>query len=240
MERRVKIAITVLSGVALAALLTSGGGTSAVSDTSGPNGLNGPTAALRRRILEVAASELKRPVREDSTIATRNRGERIDEYNRYAGPGLGAAYCASFVTWVVGQAYGRDRRLPWMGGSTSGLMVPVRNAYREGKLPAEYVAFRRDPATLSRVRPGWVFVKGTTRSGADPLEASAGGWDTGHTGIITKPISSVAGYYESIDGNTNGKGSTVGGVYATLRPWSNPSDVIYFDPVAVTAVLGQG
>jgi hypothetical protein len=240
MERRVKIAITVLSGVALAALLTSGGGGEAVSDTSGSNGLSGPTAALRRRILEIAYAELRRPVREDSAVATRNRGERIDEYNRYAGPGLGAAYCASFVTWVVGQAYGRDRRLPWMNGSTSGIMVPARNAYREGKLPAEYVAFHRDPSTWHRVRPGWVFVKGTTSSGSDPLEASVGGWDTGHTGIITKPISSAAGYYESIDGNTKGKGATVGGVYATLRPWSNPSDVIFFDPVAVTMALGQG
>lgn len=240
MERRVKIAITVLSGVALAALLTSGGGGEVVSDTSGPNGLSGPTAAMRRRILEVAYAELRRPVREDSAIATRNRGERIDEYNRYAGPGLGSPYCASFVNWVVGHAYGRDRRLPWMGGSTSGFMVPVRNAYRNGKLPAEYVAFRRDPATLSRVRPGWVFVKGTMRDGSDPLEASAGAWDTGHTGIITKPISSAAGYYESIDGNTVGKGATIGGVYNTLRPWSNPSDVIFFDPVAVTMALGQG
>lgn len=234
MDRRKKIAITVLSGVVLAALLSSG------VDSNDPNSFSGPTAAMRRRIVAIAEGERRAGVREDSANPTRNRSPRIDEYNRYAGPLVGSPYCASFVTWVLGHAYGRDRKLPWTSGSTSALMVPARDAYRKGKLPAEYIAFQREPHTLSRVRPGWIWLKGTMSDGSDPLEGVPDGWATGHAGIVTVPRSDKPNHYESIDGNTTGGGATIGGVYATLRPWSNPTNVIYFDPVAVTTALGQG
>lgn len=227
MDAKAKAGLAIVGGALLAYLLAGGS-----------SGDGGPTYARRQRILEIALGEARAKVREDSTNPFRNRSPRIDEYNRYAGPGLGSPYCASFVTWAVGQAYGRSRKIPWMGGSTSGLMVPVRNAYRSGKLPAQYVAFGKDPSTFSRVKPGWVAITGEMADGSDALEAKAGAWREGHAMIVTNPTSKLRpNYYDSVDGNTSGGGSTLGGVYETLRPWANPHLVILFDPVAVTAVL---
>lgn len=233
MERKTKVVLAVGGGLLLALLLSSG------NDSAGGVNDGGPTAARRQRILDIAIGEARAKVREDSTNPYRNRSPRIDEYNDYAGPDPGSPYCASFVTWSVGHAYDRSRRIPWMNGSTSGLMVPVRNAYRNGKLPAEYVAFGNDPSTLSRVKPGWVVLTAHPMpDGSDPLEARSGAWPGGHAMLVTNPRSKVkANHFDSVDGNTSLGGNTLGGVYETLRPWANPNLVIAFDPVAVTAVL---
>lgn len=233
MERRTKIVLAVGGGLLLAMLLSSG------NDSADGVMDNGPTAARRQRILDIALGEARAEVREDSTNPFRNRSPRIDEYNRYAGPGLGSPYCASFVTWAVGHAYDRSRKIPWMSGSTSALMIPVRDAYRAGKLPAEYVAFGREPSTLSRIKPGWVILtsKGMP-DGSDPLETTVGAWLGGHAMLVTNTRSKVrANHFHSVDGNTTGGGATLGGVYETLRPWANPNLIFAFDPVAATAVL---
>lgn len=233
MERKTKIVLAVGGGLLLAVLLSSG------NDSAGGVSDGGPTAARRQRILDIAIGEARAKVREDSDKPTQNRSPRIDEYNRYAGPGLGSPYCASFVTWVVGQAYGRSRKIPWMSGSTSALMIPVRDAYRAGRLPAEYVAFAKDPSTLSRIKPGWVVLNSKGMAdGSDPLETTYGAWLGGHVMFVTNPRSkTMANHFDAVDGNTTGGGNTRGGVYETLRPWANPNMVFAFDPVAATAVL---
>lgn len=40
-----------------------------------------------------------------------NRGKDIDEWNRYAGAPVGSSYCASFVSWCLGQARVRSPRI---------------------------------------------------------------------------------------------------------------------------------
>ena len=228
MERKLKIALGV--GIAAFAALRLFGS----SASSGPvSGFTGPTAALRQRIVEIGLAEEKAGVYEEG--GTSNRSPRIDEYATTAGMGLGGAWCAAFVVWVLTKALGARPR--WATPSTSANMVAARNAYRAGKLPAEYIAFAREPATLSRIRPGWVWIKGTTGNGSDPLEAGAGSWATGHIGIMVNPIGPEPGTYLSVDGNTRGGGSTPGGVYLTIRKWSEPELVIAFDPVALTAAL---
>lgn len=228
MDRKVKAGLAVGGGLLIAYLLFGGGG-------DGSDG--GPTYARRQRILSIALGEAAAKVREDSSNPHRNRSPRIDEYNAYAGPALGSPYCASFVTWVVGHAYDRSRRIPWMSGSTGALMRTVRDAYRAGKIPEQYIAFPKYPSTLSRIRPGWVAIKGLPADGSsDPLEASA--WSEGHAMIVVNPRSKVRpNHFDSVDGNTTGGGGTLGGVYETLREYADPKMAIFFDPVAVTAAL---
>lgn len=224
MERRLKIALGV--GIAAFAALR-------LFSSSAVSGFSGPTAALRRRIVEIGLAEEEAGVYEQG--GTSNRSPRIDQYATTAGMGVGGAWCAAFVTWVVTQALGFRPR--WTSPSTSWLMVEARDAYRAGKLPAEYVAFAADPSTLSRVRPGWVWVKGDAPAGTNLLEVGRGGWSAGHTGIIVNPIGPAPGTYLSVDGNTTGGGGTPGGVYITVRQWADPHLVIAFDPVALTAAL---
>lgn len=222
MERRLKIALGVgLAAFAALRLFGSGGS------------FDGATGTLRRRILDIALAEEKAGVYEQG--GTSNRSPRIDEYATTAGMGLGGAWCAAFVTWTVTRALGFRPR--WTSPSTSWLMVEARDAYRSGKLAAEYVAFWREPSTLQRVKPGWVWVKGNASPGVDALEVPKGGWASGHTGIIVNPIGPEPGTFLSVDGNTTGGGGTPGGVYVTVRKWADPTMVIAFDPVALTAAL---
>lgn len=223
MERRLKVALGV--GLAAFAALRLFGGSGGAFD--------GPTGTLRRRILDIALAEERAGVYE--VAGTSNRSPRIDEYAATAGLGQGGPWCAAFVTWVLTQALGFRPR--WTSPSTSWLMVEARDAYRSGKLAAEYVAFASQPATLQRVKPGWVWVKGNAPAGTNLLEVPKGGWTSGHTGIVVNPVGNAPGTYLSVDGNTTGGGGTPGGVYVTVRKWADPSLVIAFDPVALTAAL---
>ena len=109
MERKLKIALGV--GIAAFAALRLFG------SSSGPvSGFSGPTAALRQRIVEIALAEEKAGVYEEG--GTSNRSPRIDEYATTAGMGLGGAWCAAFIVWVVTQALGARPR--WASPSASG------------------------------------------------------------------------------------------------------------------------
>lgn len=229
-----------LVGVGTFLLAGRRGGASGGLKANTGSGGSDTTEALRNKLVQVASAEEALKVRE----ATYNSdtGYRIDDYQRLYNM-HGTLWCAAFVGWCITQALGRTRPPRWCGASTSGFMVAARDAYRKGLLPAEYVAFGRDPSTFSRIKPGWVWVTGGTGNGSDPLESPAGGWDSGHTGIVVNPISAKEGHFQTVEGNTCvGSNCNGGGVFFAQRPYvKKPTDerknVIWFDPMALTAVL---
>ena len=219
-----------LVGVGSFLLAKKKGGAAGGSSSGGSNA----TQALRQRILQVAAAEEALKVREASYNS--DTGYRIDDYQAIFGM-HGGMWCAAFVSWCVMTALGRKRPPRWCSASTSALMARVRDAYRDGRLPAEFVAFAREPETLSRIKEGWVYIKGTTANGSDPLEAPAGGWKTGHTGIVVSPQAAKAGHFRTVEGNTCvGSGCNGGGVFYADRPYAKNNNVIWFDPIAMTMI----
>jgi hypothetical protein len=197
--------------------------------------LSQQTEPLRMAVLAVADAEEKKKVREASYNS--DTGYRIDDYQAIFNM-RGGMWCAAFVSWIVMTALNRRRPPKWASASTSWLMVHARNAYRNGALPEDCIAFSREPETLSRVKPGWIFVKGTTADGSDPLEAEKGGFKTGHTGIVVDPVGDKPGYFKSIEGNTCvGTGCNGGGVYYAQRKYEGENRIIWFDPIALTAVV---
>ena len=217
----------------------SGGASGGLKANTGSGGTSS-TDALLLKLVQVASAEEALKVREETYNS--DTGYRIDEYQKLYGM-RGSLWCAAFVGWCITSALGRTRPPRWCGASTSGFMAAARDAYRKGLLPAEYVAFGREPATLSRIKPGWVWVTGSTANGSDPLEAPAGGWNGGHTGIVINPVSAKAGHFQTVEGNTCvGSNCNGGGVFFAQRPYVRPAtdkrvNVIWFDPMALTAVL---
>src|SRR5690606_643242 len=63
------------------------------------NGVDEAGLSVRDRLREIYMAEVG--VRE---LSGRNDGERVAEYLRYTDLGEGYAWCASFVSWVYGQA----------------------------------------------------------------------------------------------------------------------------------------
>ena len=200
--------------------------------TQKKGGSSDATQALRQRLLQVAAAEEALKVREETYNS--DTGYRIDDYQAIFGMD-GEMWCAAFVSWCVMTALERSRPPRWCSASTSGMMSRVRSAYKEGRLPAQYIALAREPQTLSRIKEGWVFLKGTTADGSDPFNAPAGGWKTGHTGIVVSPKSAKAGHFRTVEGNTCvGSGCNGGGVFYADRPYQNNNYVLWFDPIAMT------
>ncbi|HET6283887.1 MAG TPA: hypothetical protein VFH73_23230 [Polyangia bacterium] len=73
--------------------------------------------------LDLAAAEVG--VRETSA----NRGQRVDEYHRYAGrdPAQADSWCAQFVWWVLGHAAAAAGKVLAMRFSSSGHRLRERN-----------------------------------------------------------------------------------------------------------------
>ena len=198
------------------------------------------TRPLRERIIKSALAEADAKVLE---TANNNRGERVEIYQKSVNLGGGDAWCAAFVCWNVMRGLGLTRVPGWCGGSTSWLMARARDAYRSGKLAGDYVVFARDirknPALRSRVKPGWVWVRGTARNGADALEAGGGGWSKGHTGLFLSDGGRKPNQFSCVEGNTWTGASGKEGVYIVRNhDWDAPANVIFFDPVALSEAYG--
>ena len=213
-----------------------------VSDDGATQTKSDPFDAARAELLRVTAAEEALNVRELGS-SNSDRSPRIDTYNRSVNLSAGSLWCAAFVSWCVMTALGRGRPPKWAGSQTSWIMVAARDAFRSGKLPAQYVAFGNDINTWNRVKAGWVWVKGATANGSDALNAPRGGWKRGHTGIVREPISVVKqGHFSTTEGNTMVRYGPReflghGGVYNAERPWVGNDNVIWFDPMALTYYL---
>ena len=223
------------------AFLLARGGKGGAETTGG--GMDIPdTEALRKRLCEVALAEAALNVRETGGYNS-DTGGRIIMYQTsvHLRTGKGSMWCAAFVSWCVMTALGRTKIPKGFSASTSWLMVDARDAYLSGKLPAEYIAFANEPETLSRVKAGWGWVRGTTPDGSDPLKSVKGGWKAGHTGIVVNPVSDKAGHFETVEGNTcvgnQGPPCNGGGVFIADRPWQKEGNVVWYDPFALVYVL---
>jgi len=149
---------------------------------------------LLRVTLEKAATQLG--VRE--TPGTPNRGPEVDAYLRRVGldPAGGFAWCQAFVYWCFDEA---AKSLLWPNPCvrTAGVLRHWVDAPPATRVHADR-AFD-DPAL---VRPGAVFV----------IDHGSG---RGHAGLVTAV---VGGEIETIEGNTNLRGSREGdGVLARVR-----------------------
>jgi hypothetical protein len=198
------------------------------------------TKPLRDRIVQSLLNEESMHIREQPP---RDRGPRIDMYQRAVGLTPPSLWCAAFVSWNVMNGMGLTKKPKWASGSTSAMMAKARDAFRKGHLPGDYILFNRDlirdPSLKSRVQPGWVWIRGSTANKSDPLEAPAGGWKGGHTGIVVATTGKDENHFTTVEGNTWARGGDGQGVYMHKdKKWGDPGHVIFFDPVALSEAYG--
>jgi hypothetical protein len=138
------------------------------------------------KVLDLAALEVG--VRETSP----NRGQRVDEYHRYAGrdPAQADSWCAQFVWWVIGHA-----------AESAGLLPPMRFSSSVHRLWERNAALH----VVGDPRPGDVFC-------ADHGDGK------GHCGLVV----GVGDLMHTIEGNSNLSGSRNGNmVVRRARPFSD-------------------
>lgn len=152
--------------------------------------------ALLARVLQVAAAEEARQVRE--VPPNSNRGRDVEAYLRRAGVGPGLAWCCAFVYWCfdeAAQALGRANPM----FKTAGCLAHWNGAPSMGARRLTRSQAVADPA---RVQPGMVFI----------MDFGGG---AGHTGLVE---SVVGGHITTIEGNTDAsKTREGGGVYRLTR-----------------------
>lgn len=123
-----------------------------------------------------------------------NRGRQVDEYQRADTlPGLGYAWCASFVAWVILTALGRDLcDLIWL---------------RSASCDSILTWGRRVGIVSTQPTPGCAGL------------VMASEWDATHIFLVEDVLRRGV---ETIEGNTNTGGSREGiGVYERFRPFSS-------------------
>ena len=141
---------------------------------------------LVSRALDIARGEVG--VRE----VGRNRGQRVEEYQKAVGLLPGDPWCAAFVCWAFVRA-----------AEEMGEPCPIPKGGAVNKL------WRRAPEDMRRMgpAPGYVFIR---------YSNPANPYSLGHTGIVESI--SFEGIW-TIEGNTDDGGSREGdGVYRRLRP----------------------
>ncbi len=152
--------------------------------------------AFLAKVLEIAAGEEARGVREDPVGS--NRGKDVEAYLASVGLPGGNSWCAAFVYWCSNRAaatLGRTDPLFRTGGCLAHWNgAPGQGAKRIGTADAT-----ADP---SRVRPGMIFIMD-----------HGGGF--GHTGLVERV---AGGTITTIEGNSNNAGSREGiGVFRLSR-----------------------
>jgi hypothetical protein len=152
--------------------------------------------ALLARVLQVAAAEEARQVRE--VPPNSNRGRDVEAYLRRAGVGPGLAWCCAFVYWCFDEAaLALGRANPMF--KTAGCLAHWNGAPSMGARRLTRSQAVADPA---RVQPGMVFI----------MDFGGG---AGHTGLIE---SVAGGHITTIEGNTDAsKTREGGGVYRLTR-----------------------
>ena len=164
-------------------------------------------------LLTVLGAEADAKVRE---VGGRNKGERVEEYQRSVGLRPGDPWCAAFVAWAVMHSRNLDKPPSWCSGSAiTTWHRGSRKAGPDGNFTPLWPDYR------SRVAPGWAWVRAKDAAGAK--SARAGTWVQGHIGIVVA-VDEVG--FHTIEGNTNSAGSRDGdGVYRKLHKWTDTFDL---------------
>lgn len=174
--------------------------------------------SARDRLQEIYMAEVG--VRE---LSGRNDGERVEEYLRYTDLGEGYAWCASFVSWVYGQAGFPEPRTAW----SPALFPAKRVIWEKGRILEKGPMVRPlEPQSGAR---GTSFLLNTKESAAEPRDAPVSLPQKGDVfGIYFNSLKRIAHagfvdewgdkYVVTVEGNTNEAGGREGdGVYRKRR-----------------------
>lgn len=168
---------------------------------------------LADALIETAEYESTLNVRE---IGGKNRGPKVQEYQRSVGLGVGGAWCAAFVAWCVMRSRQLEKPPSWCSAS----VVTMFHKARRKVAPAALV-LPIEPDYKSRVVAGMIWCRAKNESGAKL--ARSGTWVLGHCGIV---VEVTAEAFYTVEGNTNSAGSRDGdGVYRKEHRWSSLPDI---------------
>jgi len=182
------------------------------------NGVDEAGLSVRDRLREIYMAEVG--VRE---LSGRNDGERVAEYLRYTDLGEGYAWCASFVSWVYGQAGFPEPRTAW-----SPALFPAKRVIWEKGRVLEKSQMARPPEPQSGAR-GTSFLLTNKESAAEQAKDNTFFPKKGDVfGIYFNSVERIAHagfvdewgdkYVVTVEGNTNEAGSREGdGVYRKRR-----------------------
>lgn len=190
----------------------------------GPATLAAITPSHPAKLLAVAHAEANANVRE---VGGKNRGPRVEQYQRCVKLGPGDPWCAAFVAWCVMESMQATRPPSWCSGSA----VTTWHKGRAAVTPAQRVT-PDDAGYALRVAPGWIWIRSVDKAGA--IAARKGTWSIGHCGIV---VAADAAGFHTIEGNTNAAGSRDGdGVYRKFHRWDDAAligrTVGWFDGIA--------
>lgn len=185
------------------------------------------TSTGRDAIIKAAMTEVGSKIRE----VGKDRGERVEQYQRVVHIPAGAPWCAAFVSWSTTQGLGMPKKPKWAGGAAVGLFHNASKALK--KLGMDDYYARAHAGEEHKVKPGWVFSQ--ARNVEDAKKARAGAYTLGHTGVIVALDPTDPDVFITAEGNTNDAGARDGdGVYQKKRKFSEAKMVGFFDPVAAT------
>lgn len=183
--------------------------------------------SLCGKLLAVAIAEANANVREQG----RNRGDRVEQYQRAVRLGAGDPWCAAFVAWCMMQARGTSFPPDWCSGSA------ITSWHKGSKRAGKFASVTPTDANFAQlVAPGWIWVRAVDAAAA--VNARKGRWTIGHTGIV---VAVDAAGFHTIEGNTNAAGSREGdGVYRKFHRWDDAAQIArtvgWFDAIAATGV----
>lgn len=160
-----------------------------------------PRETLQDRVVRIASRE----VGVTESPAGSNDGPRVREYQRTTGA-YAAPWCASFVTWALGEA---GKRLE---GFNTAYCPSWVDAARAGRNSLRVIR-------AADARPGDVVLFDWQRDGTSD-----------HIGILTTGVDS-SGDFRSVEGNTSVAGSQSNGGAVLIRP-RNARDVLIFARVS--------
>lgn len=164
-------------------------------------------------LISVADAEAAAKVRE---VGGKNRGSRVEEYQRSVNLRPGDPWCSAFVGWCIAKSRSADKPPTWCSGSAV-------TTWQKGSRKAGPAAFCTPMFTdyRDRIEAGWIWVRAKDQSAAS--DARRGSWVQGHIGIVVG-VDDIG--FHTIEGNTNFAGSREGdGVYRKLHKWTDSIDI---------------
>ncbi len=190
----------------------------------GPATLAAITPSHPAKLIAVAHAEANANVRE---VGGKNRGPRVEQYQRCVKLGPGDPWCAAFVAWCVMESMGTAAPPRWCSGSA----VTTWHKGRVMVAPAQRVT-PDDAGYALRVEPGWIWIRSVDKASA--IAARKGTWSIGHCGIV---VAVDAAGFHTVEGNTNAAGSREGdGVYRKFHRWDDAAQIArtvgWFDGIA--------
>lgn len=159
-------------------------------------GAQASSNALLSKVLQIAAAECERGVREIPPNS--NRGPDVEGYLKRVGLGAGYPWCCAFVYWCFDEAaQALHRPNPML--RTAGCLAHWQGATARG---ARRITRAQALASPDLIRPGMIFI----------MDFGGG---AGHTGLVERV---GGGLIETLEGNTDAsKTREGGGVYRLTR-----------------------